>query len=35
MNTSDLEKATAHLDLPKASHWERDAELIEWLSSLG
>lgn len=30
-----LEKATAHLDLPKASHWEQDAELIEWLSSLG
>ena len=30
-----LEKATAHLDLPKASQWEQDAELIEWLSSLG
>ena len=30
-----LEKATAHLDLPKASHWEQDTELIEWLSSLG
>jgi len=30
-----LEKATEHLDLPKASHWEQDAELIEWLSSLG
>lgn len=30
-----LEKATAHLGLPKASHWEQDAELIEWLSSLG
>lgn len=30
-----LEKATAHLDLPKASHWEQDAELIDWLSSLG
>ncbi len=29
-----LEKATAHLDLPKASQWEQDAELIEWLSSL-
>ena len=30
-----LEKATAHLDLPKASHWEQDTELIDWLSSLG
>ena len=30
-----LEKATEHLDLPKASHWEQDTELIEWLSSLG
>ena len=30
-----LEKATARLDLPKASHWEQDTELIEWLSSLG
>lgn len=30
-----LEKATAHLDLPKASNWEQDSELIEWLSSLG
>lgn len=30
-----LEKATAHLDLPMASHWEQDAELIEWLFSLG
>lgn len=30
-----LEKATAHLDLPKVSQWEQDAELIEWLSSLG
>lgn len=30
-----LERATEHLDLPKASHWEQDAELIEWLSSLG
>lgn len=29
-----LEKATEHLGLPKASHWEQDAELIEWLSSL-
>ncbi len=30
-----LEKATQNLDLPKASNWEQDAELIEWLSSLG
>lgn len=30
-----LEKATEHLGLPKASHWEQDAELIDWLSSLG
>ena len=30
-----LEKATAHFGLPKASHWEQDAKLIEWLSSLG
>ena len=30
-----LEQVTAHLDLPKVSHWERDSELIEWLSSLG
>ena len=30
-----LEKATAHLDHPKASHWEQDTELIDWLSSLG
>lgn len=30
-----LEKATEHLGLPKASHWEQDTELIEWLSSLG
>lgn len=30
-----LEKATEHLDLPTASHWEQDTELIEWLSSLG
>lgn len=30
-----LEKATAHLDLPTASNWEQDVELIEWLTSLG
>lgn len=30
-----LEQATAHLDLPTASHWEQDSELIAWLSSLG
>ena len=30
-----LEKAAATLELPTASAWERDAELIEWLSSLG
>ena len=30
-----LEKASEKLQLPKASDWERDAELIEWLSSLG
>lgn len=30
-----LEKATVHLDLPKASHWRQNSELIEWLSSLG
>ncbi len=30
-----LEKATEYLDLPTASHWEQDTELIEWLSSLG
>lgn len=30
-----LEKAAANLELPTASAWERDAELIEWLSSLG
>ncbi len=30
-----LEKATAHFDLPKASQWEQDSELIAWLSSLG
>ena len=30
-----LEKATANLELPQVSHWEQDAELIEWLSSLG
>lgn len=30
-----LEKATANLKLPTASAWERDAELIEWLASLG
>lgn len=29
-----LEKTTEHLDLPKASKWKQDAELIEWLSSL-
>ncbi len=30
-----LEQATAQLDLPTASRWEQDSELIEWLSSLG
>lgn len=30
-----LEKASEQFNLPKASNWERDAELIEWLSSLG
>lgn len=30
-----LEKATEHLNLPKALPWEQDAELIAWLSSLG
>ncbi len=30
-----LEKATANLELPTVLAWERDAELIEWLSSLG
>lgn len=30
-----LEKATKHLDLPTVSDWEQDAELINWLSSLG
>lgn len=30
-----LEKATEHLGLPAFSDWEQDAELIDWLSSLG
>lgn len=30
-----LEKASEQFNLPKASNWEHDAELIEWLSSLG
>jgi len=30
-----LEKATEHLGLPTVSNWEQDAELIDWLSSLG
>lgn len=30
-----IEKATEHIDLPDASRWEQDDELIEWLSSLG
>ena len=30
-----LERAAKHLDLPVDSGWERDSELIEWLSSLG
>lgn len=30
-----LEKATEHLGLPAVSSWEQDAELIDWLSSLG
>lgn len=30
-----LEKATEHLGLPAVSNWEQDAELIDWLSSLG
>lgn len=30
-----LEKASEQFNLPKASNWERDAELIDWLSSLG
>ena len=30
-----IEQATSHLDLPTASHWEQDSELIRWLSSLG
>jgi len=30
-----LEKASERFQLPKASDWEHDAELIEWLSSLG
>jgi len=32
---SALEKATAQLDLPTTSGWEQDADLIDWLSSLG
>lgn len=32
---SALEKATAQLDLPATTGWEQDADLIEWLSSLG
>ncbi len=30
-----LEKASEKLQLPQSSDWERDAGLIEWLSSLG
>lgn len=30
-----LEKASEQFHLPKASNWEQDTELIEWLSSLG
>ena len=30
-----LEKAAEQLNLPKTVPWEQDAELIEWLSSLG
>jgi len=30
-----LEKASEQFNLPKASNWEANAELIEWLSSLG
>lgn len=29
-----LEKASEQFQLPKASNWEQDSELIEWLSSL-
>lgn len=32
---SALEKATAQLNLPTSFGWEQDADLIEWLSSLG
>lgn len=32
---SALEKATAQLELPATTGWEQDADLIEWLSSLG
>ena len=30
-----LEKAAEHLNLPTASEWEKDSDLITWLSSLG
>ena len=30
-----LEKASLCLELPCASNWEQDADLIAWLSSLG
>lgn len=30
-----LQKAAEHLELPKVTSWEQDAELIDWLSSLG
>ena len=30
-----LERASERLQLPQSSDWERDAGLIEWLSSLG
>ena len=30
-----LEQASVQLQLPKASNWEQNAELIEWLSALG